>query len=117
MTGVGLIGLTIYAVKVIGEQIGALDGLGMLLVIVGTSVLGCLGAAVNGQEIRLGVLDVHPHAAQVLPQRRLVPRHSNGHIWHRFSEISHLARKGPSPCATHGSGEACNLSESLLFLV
>jgi len=44
MTGVGLIGLLIYALKVIGEKIGALDGVGIALVIVGTSVLGYLGA-------------------------------------------------------------------------
>ncbi len=44
MNGVGLIGLLVFAVKVIGEKIGALDGLGIVLVIAGTSVLGYLGA-------------------------------------------------------------------------
>jgi len=44
MTGVGLIGLLVFAIKVIGEKIGALDGLGIVLVIVGTSVLAYLGA-------------------------------------------------------------------------
>ena len=35
MTGVGLIGLLVYAVKVIGEKIGRRDGVGIALVIVG----------------------------------------------------------------------------------
>lgn len=48
MTGVGLIGLTIYASRVIGEQIGVPDGIGIALVVVGTSVLSYLGA---GHEI------------------------------------------------------------------
>ncbi len=44
MTGVGLIGLTLYALKVIGEPMGRTDVLGMALVVVGTSVLALLGA-------------------------------------------------------------------------
>lgn len=44
MTGVGLIGLSIYALKVIGERMGRTDYIGMALVIVGTSVLAYLGS-------------------------------------------------------------------------
>jgi uncharacterized membrane protein YhaH (DUF805 family) len=44
MTGVGLIGLSIYAVKFIGEKINRTDAFGILLVIIGTSVLSYLGA-------------------------------------------------------------------------
>ena len=51
MTGVGLIGLLIYALKVIGEKVGKQDGLGIGLVIVGTSLLGYLGAA-EGHAVR-----------------------------------------------------------------
>lgn len=48
MTGIGLIGLAIYAVKVIGEKIGPADAVGIGLVVVGTSILGYLGA---GREL------------------------------------------------------------------
>lgn len=44
MTGVGLIGLLVYALAVIRERIGFLDGAGIALVVIGTSVLGALGA-------------------------------------------------------------------------
>jgi len=44
MTGVGLIGLAVYAVRVIGEKIGPADAVGIGLVVVGTSTLGFLGA-------------------------------------------------------------------------
>ena len=44
MTGVGLIGLSIFAVLVIGEKLRALDWAGILLVVIGTSVLAYLGA-------------------------------------------------------------------------
>ncbi|MFH2009476.1 MAG: hypothetical protein ABI333_22985 [bacterium] len=43
MTGVGLIGLVIYASRVVGEKISGRDGAGIALVVVGTSVLGYLG--------------------------------------------------------------------------
>ena len=49
MTGVGLIGLSIFAVKVIGEKIRTRDWVGILLVVIGTSVLACLGAAKEPQ--------------------------------------------------------------------
>jgi len=44
MTGVGLIGLSIFAVLVIGEKFRARDWAGILLVVIGTSVLAYLGA-------------------------------------------------------------------------
>ena len=44
MTGVGLIGLSIFAVLVIGEKLRARDWAGILLVVLGTSVLAYLGA-------------------------------------------------------------------------
>lgn len=44
MTGVGLIGLSFYAVKFIGEKIGKSDAIGIILVIIGTSILSYLGA-------------------------------------------------------------------------
>lgn len=43
MTGVGLIGLVIFASRVVGEPISRRDGIGIALVVVGTSVLGYLG--------------------------------------------------------------------------
>ena len=44
MTGIGLIGLVIYAIKVIDEKISRADIVGIGLVVVGTSMLGYLGA-------------------------------------------------------------------------
>ena len=44
MTGVGLIGLSIFAVLVIGEKLRARDWAGILLVVIGTSILAYLGA-------------------------------------------------------------------------
>ena len=44
MTGIGLIGLVIYAMKVIGEKPGVTDSVGIGMVVVGTSVLGWIGA-------------------------------------------------------------------------
>ena len=43
MTGVGLIGLGIYAVNVIGERFGKSDFIGIALVVIGTSALAYLG--------------------------------------------------------------------------
>lgn len=43
MTGVGLIGLVIFASRVVGEPISRRDAIGIVLVVVGTSVLGYLG--------------------------------------------------------------------------
>jgi len=43
-TGIGLAGLAVFAVKVIGEKAGTIDALGIGCVMVGTSVLGYLGA-------------------------------------------------------------------------
>jgi drug/metabolite transporter (DMT)-like permease len=45
MTGVGLIGLLIYAVLVIGEKVGWTDAIGVALVVLGTSTLGLLGSS------------------------------------------------------------------------
>jgi len=44
MTGVGLIGLVIFALVVIGERPGLADRVGIALVVVGTSSLGYFGA-------------------------------------------------------------------------
>lgn len=44
MTGIGLIGLVVYAVLAIGEKMDLKDGVGIALVIVGTSAMGYLGA-------------------------------------------------------------------------
>jgi len=49
MTGVGLIGLSIFAVLVIGEKLRPRDWLGILLVVIGTSILACLGAGKEAQ--------------------------------------------------------------------
>ena len=40
MTGVGLVGLLVYALLVLKEKIGLHDGAGIALVIIGTSALG-----------------------------------------------------------------------------
>jgi drug/metabolite transporter (DMT)-like permease len=49
MTGVGLIGLSIFAVLVIGEKLRTRDWAGILLVVLGTSVLAFLGAGEEAQ--------------------------------------------------------------------
>lgn len=49
MTGVGLIGLSIFAVLVIGEKVRARDWAGILLVVLGTSFLAYLGAGTEAQ--------------------------------------------------------------------
>ena len=49
MTGVGLIGLSIFAVLVIGEKLRSRDWVGIILVVVGTSVLAYLGAGKEAQ--------------------------------------------------------------------
>ena len=49
MTGVGLIGLTLYAVFAIGERLGPGDAVGIALVVVGTSLLGYLGSDVAAE--------------------------------------------------------------------
>ena len=51
MTGVGLIGLGLYAVYVIGERFGREDFLGIALVVVGTSLLAYLGGE-HSESIR-----------------------------------------------------------------
>ncbi len=43
MTGIGLIGLGLYAVYVIGERFGRTDFIGICLVVIGTSLLAYLG--------------------------------------------------------------------------
>jgi drug/metabolite transporter (DMT)-like permease len=49
MTGVGLIGLSFFAVLVIGEKLRTRDWLGILLVVIGTSILAYLGAGKEAQ--------------------------------------------------------------------
>jgi len=49
MTGVGLIGLSIFAVLVIGEKLRSRDWAGIILVVVGTSILAYLGAGKEAQ--------------------------------------------------------------------
>ena len=44
MTGIGLIGLLLYAVFVIGERTSLMDAVGIVLVIFGTMALGYLGS-------------------------------------------------------------------------
>ncbi len=53
MTGVGLIGLALYAVLVIGERFARLDAIGVALVVVGTSVLSYVSAdsEIAGREV------------------------------------------------------------------
>lgn len=53
MTGVGLIGLAVYAVLVIGERFERADLVGVIFVVFGTSVLSWLstGTAVEGREV------------------------------------------------------------------
>ncbi len=43
MTGIGLIGLVLYALLAIGEKMKSADAVGIVLVIAGTSLLGYLG--------------------------------------------------------------------------
>lgn len=50
MTGIGLIGVAFYAVKVIGERLTWLDGVGIALVVIGTSALGYLGSHQEVQD-------------------------------------------------------------------
>ncbi len=45
LTGIGLVGLVIYAILVIGERINRVDILGVILVIIGTSWLGYRSAS------------------------------------------------------------------------
>jgi hypothetical protein len=51
LTGVGLVGLCIYAVRVIKEKMSALDIAGIILVMIGTSVMGYLGAEGAGKKV------------------------------------------------------------------
>ena len=50
MTGVGLCGVVIYAWWVLGERIGVADGMGIGLVVIGTSVLSYIGATQEGVQ-------------------------------------------------------------------
>lgn len=50
MTGIGLIGMAVYAIKVIGERLTRWDALGIALVVVGTSVLGYMGSRQHGSD-------------------------------------------------------------------
>jgi hypothetical protein len=87
MTGVGIIGLAIYATRVIGEKLGAMDAAGIALIIIGTSALGFAGAA-NGTAVRVfenvtmiksvGVLFIATSAACVMT--KFLPR-THGVVW------------------------------------
>ena len=54
MTGVGLIGLTLYEIRVIGEKITVRDAWGIGLVVLGTSVIAYAG---SGKETALRIFD------------------------------------------------------------
>lgn len=56
MTGIGLVGLTIFAVKFIHEKLTTLDLIGVAIVVFGTSILAYLG---SGKEKLLRVLEDH----------------------------------------------------------
>lgn len=51
MTGVGLVGLVIYALRVLGERLGLRDGVGIVLVVLATSTLGYLGGGREGWDL------------------------------------------------------------------
>jgi len=54
MTGIGLIGLTLFAVKIIREKLTVLDFMGITLVVCGTSLLAYIGSE---KEILIRMLD------------------------------------------------------------
>lgn len=58
MTGIGLIGLVLYAVLVIGEKAGTSDKIGIALVVFATTILGYLGDKQGGRGFDLGELIV-----------------------------------------------------------
>ncbi len=62
MTGVGLIGLVIFASRVVGEPLSRRDLVGIVLVVLGTSVLGYLG----------GIGHKAPRSFQTWPMARSV---------------------------------------------
>lgn len=64
MTGIGLIGLVLYAIKVIGEKISTTDAAGIVLVIVGTSLLGYLGT--SKETVARGFIDLELTKAVLL---------------------------------------------------
>jgi hypothetical protein len=53
MTGVGLVGLVIYALRVLGEPLGRRDGIGIVLVVIATSTLGYLGGGREGWDLEV----------------------------------------------------------------
>ena len=78
VSGIGLVALTIYAVRVIGERLGARDLLGIAVVIVSTTALGVLRAvdppaahdAASGSAPVAVVAVVLPMATLCLASRR-----------------------------------------------
>lgn len=64
MTGIGLIGLTIYAVKVIGEKLTGKDVVGILIIVFGTSLLAYLG---SGKEVGVCLFEDRTLVLSVLP--------------------------------------------------
>ncbi len=53
MTGVGLVGLVVYALRVLGERLGRRDGLGIVLVVLATSALGYLGGGRESWDLQV----------------------------------------------------------------
>ena len=53
MTGVGLVGLVVYALRVLDERLGRRDGFGIVLVVVATSALGYLGGGRESWDLEV----------------------------------------------------------------
>lgn len=66
MTGIGLVGLAIYAWKVIGEKIGPRDLVGITMVVAGTSLLSYLTAGQEPQQRQVSDLSLMAHASPLL---------------------------------------------------
>ncbi len=53
MTGIGLVGLVVYALRILGEPLGRRDGFGIVLVVLATSALGYLGGGREGWDLEV----------------------------------------------------------------
>jgi hypothetical protein len=58
MTGVGLVGLVVYALRVLGERLGRRDGLGIVLVVIATSALGFLGGGRENWDLEVPAVTI-----------------------------------------------------------